>query len=504
MWRALCAAATIVGGTALAAHPLVDPKVYVGKDGARAVVAWLKPVSDDRCVVLVTGSPADFSGLVLDCTVSSNSSDDTMFFVTRKGRRREVLTTRRDGTAVTTGRRGFLELTYDDVASQKLDLEALWQKHQAQSPELKEYTRFDRAAEVSDGRERLAAATTSLNQACGGRLTASADWSKASDEAFKSAPFFGACVAALDQMRMLCQGWRSARAWIPAQVTTVRCLYGPQANDVTAEFDGTTLVITSSESSFSGDVTAFLKNMPPRADDAGRRTEALVPPRWGELKTLGQQMELEAARVCSDGKGHVVVVAAQWDLYSGDEKSLVAMRFKPGSTLLFDPRQRDGISEVVADSSRNACLVTCGQRQVSLPMLEAAAAEQLLRAAKFAPNPHQREPHALLRDAAGTYYYVDRGRSVGEEKSFRLFVGPKGALVLQKMTNVVSDSAGDIFSTRSGDLRLLIDREKTSEWVRSGKRTPLRLVPVAENLNVIYAELGVYAGERLGTPCDDL
>jgi hypothetical protein len=29
-------------------------------------------------------------------------------------------------------------------------------------------------------------------------------------------------------------------------------------------------------------------------------------------------------------------------------------------------------------------------------------------------------------------------------------------------------------------------------------------VPVAENLNVISFELGVHAGERLGTPCDDL
>ena len=52
-------------------------------------------------------------------------------------------------------------------------------------------------------------------------------------------------------------------------------------------------------------------------------------------------------------------------------------------------------------------------------------------------------------------------------------------MTLQKMTNAVSDSEGEIFTTRAGDLRLVIDRQKTSEWVQGGKKTVLREVPLA-------------------------
>jgi hypothetical protein len=31
---------------------------------------------------------------------------------------------------------------------------------------------------------------------------------------------------------------------------------------------------------------------------------------------------------------------------------------------------------------------------------------------------------------------------------------------------------------------------------------PLRLLPLEDNVHLIYGDLGVYAGEPLGTPCD--
>ena len=90
---------------------------------------------------------------------------------------------------------------------------------------------------------------------------------------------------------------------------------------------------------------------------------------------------------------------------------------------------------------------------------------------------------------------ADRGR-------YRLFVGPKGNLAQAKMTNVVSDSEGDIFATKTGSLRLILDRRESS-WIENDKPKPLRLVPVEDNLSMIYNDLGIYSGERLGTPCDD-
>ena len=84
-------------------------------------------------------------------------------------------------------------------------------------------------------------------------------------------------------------------------------------------------------------------------------------------------------------------------------------------------------------------------------------------------------------------------------------MGPKGNMKLQKMTNVVSDSQGEIFSTKTGDLRLIVGPGGTqSTWVKGAARTSLLAVPVQENLRMIWTELGVYAGEKRSNPCDDL
>ena len=230
--------------------------------------------------------------------------------------------------------------------------------------------------------------------------------------------------------------------------------------------------------------------------------EAPLPPLWRDGRTLGDKVELEQARVCADAQGRVVAIDSVGALYYGDERTLTAVY--SDRAMVFDPRQQNEKASASFEESESVCLVACGTRLVKLPLLPEAKASALLVAAKYAAGPHQRAPHALLRDDRGVYYYVDRGRAEGQEQSFRLFVGPKGAMVLQKMTNVVADSAGEIFSTKTGDLRLLIDKEKTSEWIQNGKRTRLRMVPVGENLHLIYADLGVYAGQRLGTPCDDL
>ncbi|MGZ3440551.1 MAG: hypothetical protein ACXVDD_13605, partial [Polyangia bacterium] len=88
-------------------------------------------------------------------------------------------------------------------------------------------------------------------------------------------------------------------------------------------------------------------------------------------------------------------------------------------------------------------------------------------------------------------------------KNFRLWAGMKGAMKLQKMTNVVSDSEGDIFSTKTGSLRLILDKHETT-WVANEKKTKLVFLDPADNHIMIYTDLGVYTGEPLGTPCDDL
>jgi hypothetical protein len=232
-----------------------------------------------------------------------------------------------------------------------------------------------------------------------------------------------------------------------------------------------------------------------------------VPPEWGVGKKLGEKLALEYAKVCPDRQGHVLVLAGvkPWGqpvdyslVYYGTEKTLTAALMEDMNARLFDPRQDASVA-----FENEQCVITCSKRVVKLAPLPEEKANALLLAAKVTRSTHTRRAHALLRDSTGVYYFVDRGRR-DDKDNFRLLVGPKGALQLQKMTNVVTDSEGQIFSTKSGDLRLVIDRQKSSEWVKSGQRTALKEVPIETNLRLIYTELGVYAGERLGNPCDDL
>ena len=253
-------------------------------------------------------------------------------------------------------------------------------------------------------------------------------------------------------------------------------------------------------------------------------SQAVEPP-WGKEENLGQRMLLEATSVCTDGKGHYVVVAPRDEdqgiqLYYGDGKKFVETArpegYASGMSFL-DPRFFNktanpsfrGIdwrvySHVQLDAKQKTCALQCGERELALTVMDGAQARELLRKAAYAPNPQQYVPYALLRDSRGIYYYVDRGFLPSESKSFRVFIGPRGDLKPQKMTNVVSDSEGEIFSTKKGDLRLVLDKQLTPMWIDSAKKSvELRPVPVSENLPLIYNELGVYTGARLGTPCDD-
>jgi hypothetical protein len=52
-------------------------------------------------------------------------------------------------------------------------------------------------------------------------------------------------------------------------------------------------------------------------------------------------------------------------------------------------------------------------------------------------------------------------------------------------------------------LGLVLDRKKPS-WFAGKAETELVGLPIEDNRVFICTDLGVYAGQRLGTPCDDL
>jgi hypothetical protein len=242
-----------------------------------------------------------------------------------------------------------------------------------------------------------------------------------------------------------------------------------------------------------------------RADNKAKTVSVDTPVDVADVKSK--------LKVLTDGKKHFVAVVPfgpTEHFYYGDGKAFYAQRvFGSGSSgqesfdlTFWEPRVRAPY-QASFEFRDGKYRVQCDERKTELSPLPDDEAKTLLDTARFFRPRWKQRAHALARDDRGIYYYVDRGRESDDSKTFRLFAGPKGIMKPLKMVNVVSDSEGEIFSTPSGELRLVLDRKQTV-WIQKKRRIPLSSLPVEDNHVLIYSDLGVYAGQRLGTPCDDL
>lgn len=216
--------------------------------------------------------------------------------------------------------------------------------------------------------------------------------------------------------------------------------------------------------------------------------------------------------VLTDGKQHMVALVPFGDplapMYYGDGKTFWSQRvFGGGSSgtesfnrSFWDPR---GAKISVIRFMDGKYTVQCDDRQVEVKPVSDGERETIVAGAKFLPAPWKHRAYALARDNEGKYYFVDRQREPEQNKNFRLFVGVRGNMKQQKMINVVSDSEGDIFATKTGSLRLVLDKHETT-WMQGKKKVALVSLPIEDNHVLIHTDLGVYTGQRFGTPCDDL
>lgn len=147
-----------------------------------------------------------------------------------------------------------------------------------------------------------------------------------------------------------------------------------------------------------------------------------------------------------------------------------------------------------------------GENKTALTLVTGDKAKAILDRSQFVSTAMFRTPHAFLRDDAGAYYYVDQLRREYGGKGYRVFVGKKGAMKSLPLTDTAIDSAGEVFATKSGDLRLVINDDgttpKTATWVKGGKKTTLTILDMQQDEPIIFKELGIYS--FLGTICDDL
>lgn len=146
-----------------------------------------------------------------------------------------------------------------------------------------------------------------------------------------------------------------------------------------------------------------------------------------------------------------------------------------------------------------------GADEAELTEITGDKAKALLAAKQLFTPALVRRPHLFARDDAGVYYYVDRLSDKFGGKGYRVFVGKKGAMKHLTLTDVASDTAGQVFSTKTGDLRLVktvADPAKSTMWVKGGKRTELLPLDLDANSTIIFNELGIY--KFTGTLCDNL
>jgi hypothetical protein len=151
-------------------------------------------------------------------------------------------------------------------------------------------------------------------------------------------------------------------------------------------------------------------------------------------------------------------------------------------------------------------------KESPLTQLTGDKAKAVLDKSTFWTEYMMRRGHMLARDDAGVYYYVDRFAMKYGGKGFRVYVGKKGAMKQLALTDVASDSAGQVFSTKTGDLRLSLRRTETQSpdaptktsvvWIKGEKRVELIPLDPEQNTVVIFEELGIY--KFLGTMCDNI
>ena len=143
-----------------------------------------------------------------------------------------------------------------------------------------------------------------------------------------------------------------------------------------------------------------------------------------------------------------------------------------------------------------------GLDDAGLTLVTGDKAKQVIASVKLMTHANERVAYLLARDDTGVYYYVDhqlRGQA------YRVFVGKKGAMKQLPLTDVAVDSAGAVFSTKTGDLRLVQSTDEGAKskvkWVHGEKNEELHFLDIDMERVLVFKELGVYS--FMGTLCDN-
>lgn len=488
-------------------YTVKQAKVLVADDGIQ--VALLE-IGDQQALIRVTGVNTEIEGKVLKYEREERSYG--YHYMTQVyGRPRGTLGMEQRYGHTTwrlyaPGRtRDGIVVAFDEAKTKALDIASILKLHEEQTArgELAELQRFHRDVEEKNNQLALESARDRMAKFCGTKPAVEIQWSLINDAALLKYNIAGYCDSVLSAMRQLCRYQAGKNFFQPIQKVT--CQWGKKE---------TQLQQTAGQLIFS--VAAGTPNLDQWA------LRELRQARDASGKSLMQLIQVEDTDVCFTNQKKIVILAPDDAEHSGlaygDGKNFFHVGQPRGLSRgwFFDPRQfnknhNSGFrgydlryySHVDVDRAKKTCRLTCGERTADLKMATELERAAVLSAATYQPSPHQRTPYALARNERGKYYFIDRGITEATAKDFRVYVGPRGRLKLQRMKDIVSDSEGEIFSTQSGALRLLLGKDQ-AWWIANKKKNKLLLLPIKENFTLIYNELGVYLGKQLGVPCDDI
>lgn len=486
-------------------------KVFKGAEGIR--VSVLEMNDGKRALVQVTGSESQFENKTVECVITDDGpyrryttkvrGRDWNVVVREKSRRNNSNVTWRSylGAGYSSG----VKLAMDEEASASLDVVPIYRQYEDQKFDgtLDKLSKFNRSFEEGEEMKAFAEEAASMKDKCGVDVELSVDWKSVDDETLMSKSIASFCSNALDAMASLCRS-SVAQAYAKNNMKKMHCRIG----------DGTALEL-------SGGKATLTWNDDSRNLQQFSRDKLLAAP--FQDNTLQYHIKLDETAVCVNDDASKYVVwapegAQEPGVLYGDGKTFTRARHseKMLDGWFLEPRfynkqysnnfrglNMRSHSKVDVKKKSGSCELACGTQKATFKLLTGKQARDIAANLTVAEDVHPYEPYALARDRRGTYYYVDRSTKPGLEKAFRLYVGKKGNLKLQKMRDIVSDSQGEIFASKTGELRLILDKEEAA-WIRRKRKSALTLVPIRDNLQMIYNELGVYDGQSLGTPCDDI
>ena len=220
----------------------------------------------------------------------------------------------------------------------------------------------------------------------------------------------------------------------------------------------------------------------------------------------------------SDGGTYVALPGSDGHLFYGTKnkplyEQTIISRSSDGTTGAWDlgvwaPRVPKLQPGSVARKADGSYLKWCGEdHQVGLSEITGDKAKKILDKSTFMTTAMIRRPYLLARDDSAVYYYVDVIRDQYGGKGYRVFVGRKGAMKQKPLVDLASDTAGDVFSTKTGNLRIVRDANANDNssnvtWVKGEKRSPLVWLDLDANSVLIFKDLGVYG--FIGSICENL